>query len=89
MLVGAVVHEDLGLVVDHVDCSVFLSHLELEGTVERPPSRHLALSLRTEDVKAQYEALTPATRERLNNVLFQKEVDPNTNVSLAHAHGKF
>ena len=45
------------------------------------------MSLRTEDVKAQYEALTPETRERLNNVLSQKEVDPNTNVSLAHAHG--
>ena len=78
VLLGADVHEDLGLVVDHVDCSVFLSHLKLEDTVERLPSRHLALSLRTEDVKAQYEALTPETRERLNNVLSQKEVDPNT-----------
>ena len=80
-------HEDLGLVVDHVDCSVFLSHLKLEDTVERLPSRHLAWSLCTEDVKAQYEALTPETRERLNNVLSQKEADPDTNVSLAHAHG--
>ena len=87
VLLGADVHEDLGLVVDHVDCSVFLCHLKLEDTVERQPSRHLALSLRTEDVKAQYESLTPETRERLNNVLSQKEVDPNTNVSLAHAHG--
>ena len=87
VLLGADVREDLGLVVDHVDCSVFLSHLKLEDTVERLPSRHLALSLRTEDVKAQYEARTPETRARLNNVLFQKEVDPNTNVSLAHAHG--
>ena len=80
MLLGADVHVYLGLVVDHVDCSVFLS-------VERLPSRHLALSLCTEDVKAQYEALTPEARERLNNVLSQKEVDPDTNVSLAHAHG--
>ena len=87
MLLGADVHEDLGLVVDHVDCSVFLSHLKLEDTIQRLPSRHLALSLRTEDVKAQYEALTPETRERLNNVLSQKEMDPNTNVSLAHTHG--
>ena len=76
-------HEDLGLVVDHVDRSVFLSHLKLEDTVERLPSRHLAL--RAEDVKAQYEALTPETRERLNNVLSRKEVNPYTNVSLAHA----
>ena len=87
MLLGADVHEDLGPVVDHVDCSVFLSHLKLEDTVERLPSRHLALSLCAEDVKAQYEDLTPETRERLNNVLYQKEVDPDTNVSLAHAHG--
>ena len=36
---------------------------------------------------AQYEALTPETRERLNNVLSQKKVNPDTNVSLAHAHG--
>ena len=42
VLLGADVHEDLGLVVDHVDCSVFLSHLKLEDTVERLPSRHLA-----------------------------------------------
>ena len=66
---------------------MFPSRLKLEDTVERLPSRHLALSLRTEDVKAQYEALTPETRERLNSVLFQKEVDPNKSVSLAHAHG--
>ena len=52
VLLGADVHEDLGLVVDHVDCSVFLSHLKLEDRVERLPSRHLALSLRVEDVKA-------------------------------------
>ena len=87
VLLGADVREDLGRVVDHVDCSVFLSHLKLEDTVERLPSRHLALSLCTADVKAQYEALTPETRERLNNVLSQKKVDPDTNVSLAHAHG--
>ena len=87
VLLGADVREDLGRVVDHVDCSVFLSHLKLEDTVERLPSRHLALSLCTADVKAQYEALTPDTRERLNNVLSQKKVDPDTNVSLAHAHG--
>ena len=87
MRLGADVHEDLGVVVDHVDCSVFLSHLKLEDTVERLPNRHLALSLCAEDEKAQYEALTPETRERLNNVLYQKEADPDTNVSLAHAHG--
>ena len=89
VLLGAYVREDLGLVVDHVDCSVFLSHLKLDDTVERLPSRHLASSLCTEDVEAQYEALTPETRERLNlnNVLSQKKVDPDTNVSLAHAHG--
>ena len=87
VLLGADVHEDLGLVVDHVDCSVFLSHSKPEDTVERLPSRHLALSLRTEDVKAQYEALIPETRERLNNVSSQKEVVLNTNVSLALAHG--
>ena len=87
MLLRADVHEDSGLVVDHVDCSVFLSHLKVEDTVERLPSRHLVLRLRTEDVKAQYEALTPETRERLNNVLSQKRVNPDTNVSLAHAHG--
>ena len=44
-------------------------------------SGHLALSLCTEDVKAQYETLTPETRERLTNVLSQKEVDP-TRMSL-------
>ena len=88
VLLGADVHEDLGLVVDHVVCSVFLSHLKLEDTVERLSSRHLALSLCTGDVKAQYEALTPETRECLINVLSQeKKVNPDTNVSLAHAHG--
>ena len=87
VLLGADVHKDLGLVVDHVDCSVFLSHWKLEDTVERLPSRHLALSLCTEDVKAQYEALTPETRERLNNVLSQKNVNSDTHVSLARAHG--
>ena len=49
VLLGADVREDLGRVVDHVDCSVFLSHLKLEDTVERLPSRHLALSLCTEE----------------------------------------
>ena len=87
MLLGADVHEDLGLVVDHVDCTVFLSHLNLEDTVERLPSRHLALSLCLEDVKAQCDSLTPQTRERLQGILSQREVDINTNVSLAHAHG--
>ena len=87
VLLGADVREDLGHVVNHVVCSVFLSHSKLVDTVEWLPSRHLALSLCTEDVKAQYEALTPETRERLNNVSFQKEVDPDTNVSLAHAYG--
>ena len=57
-------HEDLGLVVNHVECSVFLSHLNLEDTVERMPSRHLALSLCTEDVKAQCDSLTPQTVSR-------------------------
>ena len=33
VLLGADVREDLGLVVDHVDCSVFLSHLKLESTL--------------------------------------------------------
>ena len=47
VLLGADVHEDLGLVMDHVDCFVFLSHLKLEDTV----SRHLAVSLCPEDVK--------------------------------------
>ena len=87
VLLGADVHEDLGLVVDHVDCPVFLSHLKLEDTVERLPSRHLALSLCPEDVKAQCNSLTPRTRERLQTILSQGEVDINTNVSLAHAHG--
>ena len=73
--------------MDHVDCSVFLSHLKLEDTVERLPSRHLALSLCLEDVKAQCDSLTPQTRERLQGILSQREVDINTNVSLAHAHG--
>ena len=85
VLLGADVHEDLGLVVDHVDCSVFLSHLKLEDTVERLPSRHLALSLCLEDVKAQCDSLTPQTRERLQGILSQREVDISTNVSLAHA----
>ena len=80
-------HEDLGLVVGHVDCSVFLSHLKLEDAVERLPSRHLALSLCLEDVKAQCDSLTPQTRERLQGILSQREVDIRTNVSLAHAHG--
>ena len=80
-------HEDLGLVVDHVDCSVFLSHLKLEDTVERLSSRHLALSLCLEDVKAQCDSLTPQTRERLQGILSQREVDISTHVSLAHAHG--
>ena len=66
---------------------VFLSHLKLEDTVERLPSRHLALSLCLEDVKAQCDSLTPQTRERLQGVLSQREVDISTNVSLAHAHG--
>ena len=42
------------------------AHEDLGLVVERLPSRHLALSLCTEDVKAQYEALTPETRERLS-----------------------
>ena len=67
VLLGADVHEDLGPVVDHVDCFVFLGHLKLEDTVERLLSRHLALNLCTEDVKAKYEALTPETRERLKS----------------------
>ena len=73
--------------MDHVDGSVFLSHLKLEDTVERLPSRHLALSLCLEDVKAQCNSLTPRTRERLQGILSQREVDTNTNVSVAHAHG--
>ena len=83
-VLGADVHEDLGLVVAHVHCSVFLSHLRLEDTVQQLPTRHLALRLCTEDVKAQSEALTLETRERLNNVLSQKEMDQDTNDSLAH-----
>ena len=47
----------------------------------------MALSLCTEDVTTQYEALTPETRECLNNVLSQKKVNSDTHVSLAHAHG--
>ena len=82
VLLGADVHEDLGLVVDHVDCSVFISHLKLEDTIERLPSRHLALSLCTEDVKAQYDALTPETLERLKNVLSQKKKWIPTRTSL-------
>ena len=44
VLLGADAREDLGLVVDHVDGTMFLSHLKLEDMVERLPSRHLALS---------------------------------------------
>ena len=40
-----------------------------------------------EDVKAQCNSLTLRTRERLQAILSQGEVDINTNVSLAHAHG--
>ena len=87
VLLGADVREDLGLVVDHVDCSVFLSHLKLEDTVERLPSRHLALSLCLEDFKAQCDSLTPQSRERLQGILSLGEDDLNTNVTLAHAHG--
>ena len=65
----------------------FLSHLKLEDKVERLPSRHLALSLCLEDVKAQCDSLTPQSRERLQGILSQGEGDLNTNVSLAHAHG--
>ena len=82
VLLGADAHEDLGLVVDHVDCSVFMSHLKLEDTIERLPSRHLALSLCTEDVKAQNDALTPETLERLKNVLSQKKKWIPTRTSL-------
>ena len=32
-------------------------------------------------------SLTPQTRERLQGILSQREVDISTNVSLAHAHG--
>ena len=46
------------------------------------PSRHLALSLCLEDVKAQCDSLTPQTRERLQGILSQRQVDTNTNVSL-------
>ena len=85
VLVGADVHEDLGRVVKDIDCTVFLSHLKLEDRVERLPSRHLALSLCVEDVKAQCDALTPESRERLQNFSSQKEENHGTNVSLAHA----
>ena len=71
-------------VVDHVDCSVFLSHLKLEDTVERLPSRYLALSLCLEDVKAQCDSLTPQTRERLQGILSQREVDISTNHPSLH-----
>ena len=76
---------DLSWITSIVPC--FLSHLKLEDTVERLPSRHLALSLCLEDVKAQCDSLTPQTRERLQGILSQREVDISTNVSLAHAHG--
>ena len=69
VLLGADAHEGLRLVVGHVGCSVFLSHLKLEDTVERFPIRHLALSLCTEDVRAHYDALTLETRERLKKCL--------------------
>ena len=36
-------------------------------------------------VKAQYEALTPETLERLNNVLSKKKVNSDTHVSLARS----
>ena len=78
------VHEDLGLVVDHV-YRVF--EPKLEDMVEMLPNRHMALSLCIEDVKAQSDALTLETLERLQNIMSQKDVDPDTNVSLAHAHG--
>ena len=45
------------------------------------------VSLCPEDVKAQCNSLTPRTRERLQTILSQGDVDINTNVSLAHAHG--
>ena len=61
-------YKDLGLVVDRVDGTVLLSHLKIEDTVERLPSRHLTLSLYAEDVKAHYEALTPEKRKRLLRV---------------------
>ena len=69
VLLGADVHDDLGLVVDHVDCSVFLSHLKLEDTVDRLPSPSLCL----DDVKAQCDSLTPQRRERLQGILSQRE----------------
>ena len=59
-------------VVDHVGGTVLLSHLKMEDTVERLPSRRLALSLCTEDVKAQCEAMTPEIRKRLLRVLSQQ-----------------
>ena len=77
---------DLSWITSIAPC--FLSHLKLEDTVERLPSRHLALSLGLEDVKAQCDSFkTPQTRERLQGILSQREVDISTNVSLAHAHG--
>ena len=45
------------------------------------------LSLCLEDVKAQCDSLTPQTRERLQGILSQREVDTDSNVSVAHAHG--
>ena len=61
-MLGADGHEDLGLVVDHVGCSTFLSRLKLEDRVERLPSRHWPLNLCVENVRAQCDALSPATR---------------------------
>ena len=66
--------ETLSSIMSTAPC-FFLSHLKL-------PCRHLALSLCVEDVRAQCDALTPETRERLQNVLSQKEGNLGTNVSL-------
>ena len=73
VLLGADVHEDLGLVVDHVDCSVFLSHLKLGSTVGRLPSRLLASSMCVEDVRVRCFALTLETHEGLQNVSVSKK----------------
>ena len=79
--------EDLGPVVGRVDGTVFLSHLKIEDTVERLPSRHLALSLYCEDVKVQCEALTPETRKRLLLVVSQQGTGYGLEISSAHARG--
>ena len=80
--------KDLGLVVDHVDCSVFLSHLKVDDKVERSPSRHLALSLCPEDVKAQCDSLAHQARESVCEVCCLREKStPTPTSSLAHAHG--